>query len=129
MRRIRYGVAASFDGSVAGRARETARITIARTAAGVVVLLLVVAGASAADQKTNAKPASPRFEISFPKEMSATPLDGHVLLVISNNNDKEPRFQVSFITPQSQQVFGVDVEALRPGAAAVVDASTLGYPA
>ena len=83
----------------------------------------------AADKKASAKPASPRFEISFPKEMSAAPLDGHVLLVIANKNDSEPRFQISFMAAQSQQIFGVDVDSLAPGTPAIVDASTLGYPA
>ena len=85
--------------------------------------------ALAAKKKTTAKPASPRFEISFPTEVNATPLDGHVLLVLANNNDTEPRFQISFMTPQSQQIFGVDVDALEPGSPAIIDASTLGYPA
>src|SRR5580693_10759725 len=94
-----------------------------------VTLFFSIAVSHAADKKSSAKPASARFEISFPKEMSATPLDGHVLLVISNNDDKEPRFQISFMTPDSQQVFGVDVDGLAPGTAAVIDAATLGYPA
>jgi hypothetical protein len=92
------------------------------------LIVFAVALAHAAAAKPPAKPA-PRFEISFPKEMSAAPLDGHVLLLISNNEDREPRFQITFMTAQSQQVFGVDVDALAPGAPAVVDASTLGYPA
>src|SRR5450759_3053657 len=71
--------------------------------------------------------AAARFEISFPKERSATPLDGRVMLVISAKEQPEPRFQVSF-TVQTQQAFGVDVDGLAPGAAAVVDATTLGYP-
>ena len=100
-----------------------------RLARGVTALLILVAAAGAAVKKTAAKPASTRFEILFPKEMSAVPLDGHVLLLISNNNEKEPRFQISFMTAQSQQVFGVDVDTLAPGSPAVVDASTLGYPA
>jgi len=78
--------------------------------------------------KDDAKSAGIHFEISFPKEMSAAPLDGHVLLLISNNDEKEPRFQISFNTPDSQQVFGLDVDALAPGAPATFDASTLGYP-
>jgi hypothetical protein len=90
------------------------------------VLLSLTAG-FATEKKSEA--SGPHFEISFPKEMSAAPLDGHVLLCISNNADKEPRFQVSFMTAQSQQVFGVDVDALAPGAPAIVDGSTLGYPA
>ena len=94
-----------------------------------IVLLLCVPATQAATAKPAAKPASQRFEISFPKEMSAAPLDGHVLLLISNNDTEEPRFQISYETPDSQQVFGVDVDALAPGVAAVIDASTLGYPA
>jgi S-formylglutathione hydrolase FrmB len=71
--------------------------------------------------------AAERFEISFPKEMSAAPLDGHVMLLISTSEKPEPRFQISF-TASSQQAFGMDVDGLAPGAAAVVDAATLGYP-
>jgi len=71
--------------------------------------------------------AAERFEISFPKEMSAAPLDGHVMLLISTAEKPEPRFRINF-TAQSQQAFGVDVDALAPSAAAVVDATTLGYP-
>jgi len=92
-------------------------------------VLSIVSFGSAASKKSAAKPATERFEISFPKEASAAPLDGHVVLVISNNEEKEPRFQVSFVTPHSQQMFGVDVDALAPGAPAVVDPTTLGYPA
>jgi len=92
-------------------------------------LAIAIPATCSATDKPAAKPATQRFEISFPKDMSATPLTGHVLLLISNNNDKEPRFQVSFMTAQSQQVFGVDVDALVPGSPAVFDATTLGYPA
>jgi hypothetical protein len=80
-------------------------------------------------QAATAKLSGQRFEVSFPKEESGAPLDGHVLLLIANNDTKEPRFQISFMTAESQQVFGVDVDALAPGAPAVIDASTLGYPA
>lgn len=89
-----------------------------------IALILAASAAHAA-----AKPSRPRFEVSFPKEISATPLDGHILLLISNNNEKEPRFQISFMTPESQQVFGVDVDSLAPGYPVVIDSSTLGYPA
>ena len=92
-------------------------------------LLTVTAFAQTSQRKAQVKPAGLRFEISFPKEASATSLDGHVLLLISKNNEKEPRFQISFMTTTSQQVFGADVDALAPGAPVVIDASTLGYPA
>jgi hypothetical protein len=90
--------------------------------------MILVATAVAAEKKPALKPAT-RFEISFSKEMSAAPLDGHMLLVIANNNNDEPRFQISFMAPSSQQIFGVDVDSLAPGSPAIVDASTLGYPA
>jgi hypothetical protein len=92
------------------------------------VLLVCAAAAHVATEKPT-KPAAQCFEVSFPKEMSAAPLDGHVLLLLSNNDEKEPRFQISFMTADSQQVFGVDVDALTPGSPAVFDAATLGYPA
>jgi Putative esterase len=93
------------------------------------ILVLSAILTHAGTTKPDAKPASPRFEVSFPKELSAAPLDGHVLLLISNNDEKEPRFQVSFMAAESQQVFGVDIDALAPGAPAIIDAATLGYPA
>ena len=71
--------------------------------------------------------AAERFEISFSKEVSAAPLDGHVMLLISTDAPPEPRFRLSF-TVKTAQAFGVDVDALAPGAPAVVDETTLGYP-
>src|SRR5689334_7820046 len=70
-----------------------------------------------------------RFEVSFPQTQSASALDGRVLLAISTVNDTEPRFLIDEAEAKSQQLFGVDVEGLKPGAAAVIDASSLGYPA
>ena len=71
--------------------------------------------------------AAPRFEISFPKEVNDSPLDGHLLLLISTAGSPEPRYQINF-TSRSQQAFGIDVDALAPGAAAIVDATVFGYP-
>jgi hypothetical protein len=71
--------------------------------------------------------AAPRFEISFPASRSAQALDGRLLLLLSTDAGAEPRFQISD-TARSQMVFGLDVEGLKPGAAAVVDATAKGYP-
>jgi hypothetical protein len=68
-----------------------------------------------------------RFEISFSKELSPAPLDGRILLILSKDDQAEPRKQIE-IGLKTQQIFGVDVDALAPGARAVVDASVLGYP-
>jgi hypothetical protein len=69
-----------------------------------------------------------RVEISFPKEASATPLDGHVFLLISTSDKDEPRFQIAEDFAESQQAFSLDVNSLAPGAPATIDASTFGYP-
>ncbi len=67
------------------------------------------------------------FDISFPASVSRDAIDGRVLLLLSTNNEKEPRFQISEDL-STQQVFGVDVDGLQPGQDAVVDAGAVGYP-
>ncbi|HEY4131863.1 MAG TPA: hypothetical protein VGM50_14685, partial [Gemmatimonadaceae bacterium] len=46
-------------------------------------------------QSPTSSPATTQlhFAISFPQSRSAQPLDGRIILVISNNNRKEPRFE------------------------------------
>jgi hypothetical protein len=68
-----------------------------------------------------------KFAVSFPAEMSATPLDGRLLLLISTNNEREPRFQISD-SPATQQVFGLDVDGLAPGSVTIIDCTAFGYP-
>lgn len=60
--------------------------------------------------------------------MSAKPLDGHIMLGISTDKSSEPRFQLREEEATSAQFFGLDVDGLKPGAAAVIDSTTLGYP-
>ena len=68
-----------------------------------------------------------RFAVSFPAERSKAPLDGRMLLLMSTDGKVEPRFQISD-GPDTELVFGIDVDGLAPGAEAVVDASAFGYP-
>ncbi len=72
-------------------------------------------------------PAPLRIAVSFPAERSAAPLDGRLLLLISNDPSAEPRFQIND-GARTQLIFGQDVDGLKPGQAAVFDASTFGYP-
>ncbi|MFI5114093.1 MAG: alpha/beta hydrolase-fold protein [Terriglobales bacterium] len=87
------------------------------------IFLLTLSAAAA-----NPKPQPLQFEVSFGKDLGLTPLDGRVLLLISRNNDQEPRFQIDFDATASQQIFGIDVEGLAPEGVAVVDGTALGYP-
>src|SRR4029450_6612392 len=71
--------------------------------------------------------AAQRFSVTFPTERSATPLDVRCLVMPSADPAGEPRLQVSDAVTTAQ-VFGVDVDGWRPGAAQGVDAKAVGYP-
>jgi hypothetical protein len=70
----------------------------------------------------------PRVAVSFPAELSRAPLDGRLLLLLSKDDAQEPRFQISETSLNSQQVFGLDVDGMKPGEEKVFDAAVLGYP-
>lgn len=65
--------------------------------------------------------------VSFPPVMSAKPLDGRMLFLLSNDPSQEPRMQIDD-TPRSQMVFGVTVDGLRPGEGVTIDGNAAGYP-
>ncbi|MGA7857163.1 MAG: alpha/beta hydrolase-fold protein, partial [Terracidiphilus sp.] len=71
--------------------------------------------------------AAQSFSVTFPKETSAQPLDGRLLLLLSTDPSDEPRNQIDD-TPRSQIVFGMTVDGWKPDEPAVVDASASGYP-
>jgi hypothetical protein len=94
----------------------------------------LLAAAAATGLFVACQPAGPasrtttmRFEITFPDTLSREPLDGRLLVMISTDPGDEPRFQISD-SLKTQQIFGIDVDGLAPGRAAVIDASVLGYP-
>lgn len=88
------------------------------------VAILFIVGCQQS-QKTEVSPLV--FTLSFTAELSTNAMDGRMLLMVSKNDSEEPRFQVSD-GPDSQLVFGIDVEGLRPGEHAVIDADVFGYP-
>ena len=47
--------------------------------------------------------------------------------MFSTDPKEEPRFQIND-GPKTQQIFGIDVNGLRPDQEAVVDSTALGYP-
>jgi len=68
-----------------------------------------------------------RFGVAFTEERSKTPMDGRLLLIISSDGSREPRFQVSD-GPNTQLIFGIDVDGLKPQEIAVFDKNVFGYP-
>jgi len=85
-----------------------------------VFVLACLLGASAAA-------GAQSFSVTYTREMSAQPLDGRLLLLLSTDPSDEPRNQIDD-TPRSQIVFGVDVDGWQAGKPTVVDASAWGYP-
>ena len=63
----------------------------------------------------------------FPASRSTLPLDGRVLLLLSNDPKEEPRMQIDD-TPKSQMVFGVTVDGWKPGEPLSIGDTAQGYP-
>jgi hypothetical protein len=92
-----------------------------------IFLIVLVAAAAACSVELAEGRRGPRFEVRVPAAVEAEPVDGRVLLLVSSSAEPEPRFQRlrSLDTPQ---IFGVDIDGLAPGEAAVIDATTRGFP-
>ena len=88
--------------------------------------IAVAIGASAVSLESRA-PRPLRIEVSFPATLEAKPIDGRIILVLSRRDTPEPRM-ARMTGLEAQPMFGVDVVGLRPGQAAVIDASTRGWP-
>ncbi len=67
------------------------------------------------------------FQVHYDETLSTAPLDGRLLVMLSANDEGEPRFQVSDGVGTAQ-VFGVDVDAWSGGTPAVVGGTVFGYP-
>jgi Putative esterase len=71
--------------------------------------------------------AAPQFFVSFPKERSAQPIDGRILLLLSNDPSAEPRMLID-LSYRTQMVFGLDVDQLQPDQRVSIDDTAYGYP-
>lgn len=94
------------------------------------VLLLVIiffTATSESNSSAEMNAANIYFDISFPARVANEALDGRLLLLISTNNDREPRFQINEDLT-TQQVFGLDVDGWKPGETKTVDQNAFGYP-
>jgi hypothetical protein len=90
-----------------------------------ITFLLALCFAPTLAQSNNS--AKLKFAISFTEQHSKTPLDGRMLLLISTDGSQEPRFQINDGL-KTQQVFGINVDGLKPNQKAVIDANVFGYP-
>jgi hypothetical protein len=103
----------------------TTRLTLALYASLTIAVGLGLALAAHAGQRGPA--GAVRFEISLPAEASRQPIDGRLLLMVSNDDRAEPRFQIND-SPTTQVIAGVDVDAMTPGTPVAIDAGAVAYP-
>ncbi len=68
-----------------------------------------------------------KFEITYPEKFSENGYDGRLLLMISNNSNAEPRFQIND-SHHTQIIFGIDVESWKSGETQIFDSNVYGYP-
>lgn len=68
-----------------------------------------------------------KFSVSYSDKLSKESFDGRILLLISNNDKSEPRFQIGE-GPSTQLVYGIDINQLKPGEEVVIDKSIFGFP-
>ena len=68
-----------------------------------------------------------QISVLLPESVDAETIDGRLIFLLSSNDRQEPRFQISD-GAGTQLVFGMDVEAWKPGRSIDFDCSSLGYP-
>ena len=67
------------------------------------------------------------FSVSFTESVSSEAVDGRLLLILADDFRREPRFQTAYGI-SSAQIFGIDVNGLRAGEAALIGNATFGCP-
>jgi hypothetical protein len=93
--------------------------------------LLIIAALIGWAAQAGSPAPEPTFTVSFPGGLSpAGPLDGRVILLLSRDLKREPRSHVSPNEPlASPYLFGLTVDGLAVGHAAVIDHRAFGWPA
>lgn len=99
------------------------RLTHLRTVSlALSVFLLLIQGCTIQKKKSGLS-----FSITCSDSLGEGPYTGRMLLLLSDNKDAEPRFQIND-GPGSQLIFGKNVNLLRPGDEVIMDEMEPGYP-
>jgi len=92
------------------------------------LLRLAIAGLFAASTLAAQKPVGPRFEIAFASAAHPDAITGRVYVALSRTSTAQ-NTPIQQTGETGVPLFGVNVEGLAAGKAAVIDASTFGFPA
>jgi len=87
-----------------------------------VLYLLIILGCS-----TDSSVSNYLFKISIDQELTDQAIDGRLLLMLSTNNDSEPRFQINDGL-QTQLIFGIDLQGVNAGQVMELDGKAFGFP-
>ncbi len=90
-------------------------------------LAIAFAASSGTPVRSSAQSAG-GFVVRLGANASKEALDGRLLLLLSKDGAREPRFQLSATSLSSAQAFGIDVGGLKAGDERRFDASVPGYP-
>ncbi len=107
--------------------RTALKIILPKARAGslLLVLLLVAIGPALLGKAADSR--GPKFAVSFPASVHQGPITGRLLVLIGREASTEPRLQLGW-PGDAPPVFGIDVDQLRPGAPAVIDAGSSSSP-
>ncbi len=70
---------------------------------------------------------SPEFSIAYDAALTEAGQDGRLLLMLATHDEQEPRFLVDN-SPDTQLIFGINVEDWQGDTEVVIDGSTPGFP-
>ena len=76
---------------------------------------------------SGAPTAAQTVQLRYDASVARGPITGRAFFFVARTDRSEPRQQASS-SRNSEPFFGIDVEALRPGQVATIDATTLGFP-
>jgi len=93
-----------------------------RTSIAFLALLFFISCQTAKEDNRNFS-----FNVSFSDSVSSEAQDGRLLLMLSNSDEKEPRFQINEGL-NAQLVFGMNVDGLTAGEKTIFDESIFGFP-
>ena len=88
-------------------------------------LALLCLSLAAISQPEKAAPQGLKFCVSFDKAICPTEITGRVYVMISRNNNREPRYQTGI---SGVPFWGMNVSRLAPGAVALIGDTVFGYP-
>src|SRR5210317_128659 len=93
------------------------------------VICLLFASCNSSTKQQFEYSENPNFNISvsFSETIGATPKDGRLLLMLANNNESEPRFQVGEGL-NAQLIYGMNVSEWYPNESKTFTSSDFGFP-